>query len=245
MMTVKKVSDLTGVSVRTLQYYNKIGLLSPTELTDAGYRLYDNTALERLQQILLFRELEFPLKEIKAILDSPNYDSKKALSQQIELLELKKQHLENLINFARGIKMIGVRAVDFSAFDRTKIDEYAKKAREQWSDTDAYKEFIEKTKDRTQEEDELLAEGFMSLFVEFGTMKNESPDSDKAQLQVKKIQDYITEHLYTCTNTILASLGKMYAGGGELTDNIDNSCGNGTAAFVAKAIEFYCAKRKE
>ena len=245
MMTVKKVSDLTGVSVRTLQYYDKIGLLSPSELTDAGYRLYDDTALERLQQILLFRELEFPLKEIKAILDSPNFDSKKALSQQIELLELKKQHLENLINFARGIKMIGVRAVDFSAFDRTKIDEYAKKAREQWSDTDAYKEFIEKTKDRTQEEDELLAEGFMSLFVEFGTMKNESSDSDKVQLQVKKIQDYITEHLYTCTDTILASLGKMYAGGGELTDNIDNSCGNGTAAFVAKAIEYYCAKRKE
>lgn len=245
MMTVKKVSDLTGVSVRTLQYYDKIGLLSPSELTDAGYRLYDDTALERLQQILLFRELEFPLKEIKAILDSPNFDSKKALSQQIELLELKKQHLENLINFARGIKMIGVRAVDFSAFDKTKIDEYAKKAREQWSDTDAYKEFIEKTKDRTQEEDELLAEGFMSLFVEFGTMKNESPDSDKVQLQVKKIQDYITEHLYTCTDTILASLGKMYAGGGELTDNIDNSCGKGTAAFVAKSIEYYCAKRKE
>lgn len=245
MMTVKKVSDLTGVSVRTLQYYDKIGLLSPSELTDAGYRLYDDTALERLQQILLFRELEFPLKEIKAILDSPNFDSKKALSQQIELLELKKQHLENLINFARGIKMIGVRAVDFSAFDRTKIDEYAKKAREQWSDTDAYKEFIEKTKDRTQEEDELLAEGFMSLFVEFGTMKNESPDSDKVQLQVKKIQDYITEHLYTCTDTILALLGKMYVGGGDLTDNIDNSCGNGTAAFVAKAIEYYCAKRKE
>ncbi len=245
MMTVKRVSDLTGVSVRTLQYYDKIGLLSPTELTDAGYRLYDDTALERLQQILLFRELEFPLKEIKAILDSPNFDSKKALSQQIELLELKKQHLENLINFAREIKMIGVRAVDFSAFDRTKIDAYAKKAREQWGDTDAYKEFIEKTKDRTQEEDELLAEGFMSLFVEFGTMKNESPDSDKVQLQVKKIQDYITEHLYTCTDTILASLGKMYAGGGDLTDNIDNSCGNGTAAFVAKAIEYYCAKRKE
>ena len=243
MMTVKKVSDLTGVSVRTLQYYDKIGLLSPTELTDAGYRMYDDTALERLQQILLFRELEFPLKEIKAILDSPNFDSKKALSQQIELLELKKQHLENLINFARGIKMIGVRAVDFSAFDRTKMDEYAKKAREQWSDTVAYKEFIEKTKDRTQEEDAFLAEGFISLFVEFGTMKNESPDSDKVQLQVKKIQDYITEHLYTCTNTILASLGKMYAGGGELTDNIDNSCGNGTAAFVAKAIEYYCAKK--
>ncbi len=242
MMTVKEVSKLTGVSVRTLQYYDKIGLLQPTKYTDSGYRLYDDTALERLQQILLFRELEFPLKEIKAILDSTNFDGKKALSQQIELLELKKQHLENLINFARGIKMIGVRAVDFTVFDRSKIDEYAKRAREQWGNTDAYKEFVEKTKDRTQEEDDRLAEEFMELFVEFGTMRNESPDSERVQLQVKKIQDYITEHLYTCTDTILASLGKMYAGGGELTDNIDKSCGSGTAEFVSQAIKIYCKK---
>lgn len=240
MMTVKEVSKLTGVSVRTLQYYDKIGLLQPTKYTDSGYRLYDDTALERLQQILLFRELEFPLKEIKAILDNTNFDGKKALSQQIELLELKKQHLENLINFARGIKMIGVRAVDFTVFDRSKIDEYAKRTREQWGNTDAYKEFIEKTKDRTQEEDDRLAEEFMGLFVEFGTMKNEGPDSERVQLQVKKIQDYITEHLYTCTDTILASLGKMYAGGGELTDNIDKSCGSGTAEFVSQAIKIYC-----
>lgn len=242
MMTVKEVSKLAGVSVRTLQYYDKIGLLQPTKYTDSGYRLYDDTALERLQQILLFRELEFPLKEIKAILDSTNFDGKKALSQQIELLELKKQHLENLINFARGIKMIGVRAVDFTVFDRSKIDEYAKRTREQWGNTDAYKEFIEKTKDRTQEEDDRLAEEFMELFVEFGTMRNESPDSERVQLQVKKIQDYITEHLYTCTDTILASLGKMYAGGGELTDNIDKSCGSGTAEFVSQAIKIYCKK---
>lgn len=242
MMTVKEVSKLTGVSVRTLQYYDKIGLLQPTKYTDSGYRLYDDTALERLQQILLFRELEFPLKEIKAILDSTNFDGKKALSQQIELLELKKQHLENLINFARGIKMIGVRAVDFTVFDRSKIDEYAKRAREQWGNTDAYKEFVEKTKDRTQEEDDCLAEEFMELFVEFGTMRNESPDSERVQLQVKKIQDYITENLYTCTDTILASLGKMYAGGGELTDNIDKSCGSGTAEFVSQAIKIYCKK---
>ena len=242
MMTVKEVSKLTGVSVRTLQYYDKIGLLQPTKYTDSGYRLYDDTALERLQQILLFRELEFPLKEIKAILDSTNFDGKKALSQQIELLELKKQHLENLINFARGIKMIGVRAVDFTVFDRSKIDEYAKRTREQWGNTDAYKEFVEKTKDRTQEEDDRLAEEFMKLFVEFGTMRNEIPDSERVQLQVKKIQDYITEHLYTCTDTILASLGKMYAGGGELTDNIDKSCGSGTAEFVSQAIKIYCKK---
>ena len=163
MMTVKQVSELAGVSIRTLQYYDKIGLLSPSELTDAGYRLYDDTALERLQQILLFRELEFPLKDIKAILDSPDFDRKKALDQQIELLELKKQHLENLITFAREVKIIGVKAMNFKAFDKSKIDEYAKRAREEWGNTDAYKEYAEKTKDRTPEEDERLAEGFMEF----------------------------------------------------------------------------------
>ena len=93
-MTVNEVSKLTGVSIRTLHYYDEIGLLHPSEITEAGYRLYDDTALERLQQILLFRELEFPLKEIKGVLDAPNFDRNRALEQQIELLTMKKEHLE-------------------------------------------------------------------------------------------------------------------------------------------------------
>ena len=104
MMTVHEVSKLTGVSIRTLQYYDTIGLLKPDQYTESGYRLYDDTALERLQQILLFKELEFPLKEIKEIMDAPNFDRSKALEQQIELLTLKKEHRENLSDFARGIK---------------------------------------------------------------------------------------------------------------------------------------------
>lgn len=86
-MTVHEVSKLAGVSIRTLQYYDKIGLLHPTGYTDAGYRLYDDADLERLQHILLFRELEFPLKDIKAIINSPDFNRSKALEQQIELLE--------------------------------------------------------------------------------------------------------------------------------------------------------------
>ena len=101
MMTVNEVSKLTGVSIRTLQYYDTIGLLKPDGYTASGYRLYDDTALERLQQILLFKELEFPLKEIKRIIDAPDFDRDKALSQQIELLTMKKEHLEGLIAFAR------------------------------------------------------------------------------------------------------------------------------------------------
>ena len=242
MMTVNEVSKLSGVSIRTLHYYDTIGLLHPTEITEAGYRLYDDAALERLQQILLFRELEFPLKEIKKVLDAPNFDRNKALEQQIELLMLKKEHLENLINFARGIKMLGVKHMDFSAFDTRKMDEYSERAKEQWGKTDAYKEFEEKSKDWTKETTRDIASDFMKIFVVFGSMKEKDPADVEVQEQVKKLQDYITEHFYNCTTQILSGLGRMYTGGGEFTENIDKAGGEGTAAFTAKAIEIYCRK---
>ena len=137
MMTVNEVSKISGISVRTLHHYDHIGLLPATEVTKAGYRLYDESALERLQQILLFKALEFPLKEIKEILDSPNFDRSKALEQQIHLLELRKEHLQNLIDLARGIKEIGVKHMSFEAFDTKKIDEYAAQAKANWGKTDA------------------------------------------------------------------------------------------------------------
>ncbi|MDD6638187.1 MAG: MerR family transcriptional regulator [Lachnospiraceae bacterium] len=240
MMTVNEVSKLTGVSIRTLQYYDTIGLLKPAEYTESGYRLYDDTALERLQQILLFKELEFPLKEIKEIIDAPNFDRNKALEQQIELLTMKKEHLENLINFARGIKWLGVKQMDFTVFDTKKIDEYSKRAKEQWGKTPEYKEFEEKSKDWTDEYQQGMLKDFMQIFVEFGEMKSMDPADEKVQLQVKKLQDYITEHFYNCTKEILSCLGKMYSGGGEFTENIDKAGGEGTAEFSAKAIEIYC-----
>ena len=240
MMTVNEVSKLTGVSIRTLQYYDTIGLLPPAGYTKAGYRLYDDAAMERLQQILLFRELEFPLKEIKRILDSPHFDRNRALEQQIELLTMKKEHLENLILFARGIKGIGVKYMDFRAFDTKKIDEYSKLAKEQWGHTAEYKEYEEKTKSWTKDDEDAVADEFMKIFVEFGQMKEMDPLDESVQAQVKKLQDYITEHFYTCSPKILNGLGKMYAGGGELTENIDAAGGTGTAEFASKAIDLYC-----
>ena len=153
MMTVKEVSKLTGVSIRALQYYDKIGLMKPTGYTQSGYRLYDDTALEKLQQILLFRELEFPLKEIKEIISSADFDREKALEQQITLLTMKKEHLENLISLAREIRYKGEQTMDFSAFDTSKIDEYTRRAKEQWGNTAEYKESEEKAKGRTKEEE--------------------------------------------------------------------------------------------
>ena len=239
MITVNEVSKLTGVSIRTLHYYDEIHLLKPTKITESGYRLYDEDSLERLQQILLFRELEFPLKEIKQILDSPGFDRQKALEQQIELLTLKKEHLENLILFARGIHGIGVRTIDFSAFDTKKLDEYAKKAKETWQHTDAYKEFEEKDKKRGKEDNKALMKELMDIFVDFGKMKDLDPASEEAQTQVRVLQTYITEHFYKCTPQILSGLGQMYACGGEFTENIDAAGGEGTAEFVNRAIQVY------
>ena len=237
---VNEVSKLTGVSIRTLQYYDKIGLLHPAKYTEAGYRLYDDAALETLQQILLFRELEFSLKDIKEIISCPDFDRSKALEQQIELLTLKKEHIENLIDLAKGIKLLGVRKLAFDAFDTSKIDEYAARAKASWGTTAAYREFEEKTKGRTKEEDQKIYQGMIDIFGEFGKIRNTDPSSGEAQALVKKLQGYITEHMYTCTKEILSGLGKMYAGSGEFTKNIDSYGGEGTAEFASQAIEIYC-----
>jgi len=241
MRTVKEVSTLTGVSVRTLHHYDAIGLLKPTEVTEAGYRLYDDAALSRLQSILLFRELQFPLKEIRAILDSPSFDRNKALLQQIELLTLKKEHLENLITLARGMKLTGVKYMDFTAFDTKKLDEYAKRAKASWGNTPEYQAFMEKDKNRTAEDNNTLAADMMAIFAEFGSIRETDPASPEARALVKKLQAFITEHFYPCSDKILLSLGKMYAGGGEFTENIDKAGGEGTGEFAYKAIAAYCS----
>ena len=240
MMTVHEVHTLTGVSIRTLQYYDRIGLLPPAARTDAGYRLYDDAALERLQQILLFRELEFSLKEIQSILQSPNFDREKALEQQIRLLTLKREHLDNLIAFARGFKQVGGKNMNFSAFDTEKMDAYTAQAKAQWQHTEAYQEFSEKNKGRSKEAEEALARGLMSIFADFGRCKAADPASPEAQALVKRLQSYITEHYYRCTSEMLRSLGAMYGAGGEFTENIDRAGGEGTAKFAERAIAAYC-----
>ena len=242
MMTVHEVSKLTGVSIRTLQYYDKIGLMKPTGYTQSGYRLYDDTALETLQQILLFRELEFPLKEIKRIITSADFEKEKALEQQITLLTMKKEHLENLIGLAREIRYKGEQTMDFSAFDTSKIDEYTRRAKEQWGNTAEYKESEEKAKGRTKEEEKDMMVQFMQIFTEFGAIKDQAPNGAEAQSQVKKLQDYITEHFYQCSDEILSGLGQMYAADGEFKENIDRAGGEGTAVFVSDAICCFCGE---
>ena len=120
MKTVKDVSEITGVSIRTLRYYDEIGLLKPTELTKAGYRLYDNKALEKLQEIMFFRELEIPLIDIKKIMDNPNYDKEQALLTQKSLLEQKRNRLNGIIELITDV-MKGVNTMSFEAFSNEEV----------------------------------------------------------------------------------------------------------------------------
>lgn len=120
MKTVKEVSEITGISIRTLRYYDEIGLLKPTQLTEAGYRLYDNKALEKLQEIMFFRELEIPLSYIKEIIVNPNYDKEQALINQKSLLEHKQNRLAGIIELIDNV-IKGVNTMSFEAFNNDDI----------------------------------------------------------------------------------------------------------------------------
>lgn len=245
MKTATQVAALTGVSVRTLRYYDTIGLLKPTTLTEGGYRLYDEEALEKLYLILIYRELGFPLKEIGEILTARDYDRNHILERQISLLEQKKAHTQNLIHFALGLKLTGVRYLECENFKVGKLDDYCAQAEALYGKTEAYRESQEKAKGRTREQEADLGKQTMALFTQLGQMKNLSPDHREVQAWVKSLQDFFTENFYNCTDQILLGLGDLYAGGGSMTENIDDAGGKGTGEFARKAIRVYCGVGEE
>ena len=252
MMTVHEVSKISGLSVRTLHHYDKIGLFRPSSHSDAGYRLYDDASLERLLFIMLYRTLGFPLEEIKSILDSRHYDRNAALRQQIEMLTLKKEHLENMIALAQGLLWRGTNLVnsgtvtdrDFEMLDSGNLAKTMQEAKESVTQSDLYKEFAKKNKRSSKKENERLEKEMLSFFAGFGKVRSSDPASKKVQRMVKELNDFITEHFYTCTPEILAYLGRVYAGGGEFTETIDAAGGEGTGAFASEAIRIYCDKLK-
>lgn len=241
MKTVHEVCELTGLTPRTLHHYDAIGLLKPAVVTEAGYRLYDDEALKRLQTILLFRELEFPLKDIKAILDDRNFDQQEALEQQVKLLELRIGQLQRLVELAKTIQK-GGSDMSFQAFDRTELDQYAQEVKERWGGTAAYAESREKLKGKTKEEVDAMGAEMMDIFARLGRMQGQKADSPEVQALITELQTFISAHYYHCTDEILAGLGEMYVADERMRANIDRSGGEGTAAFAARAIQEHIKK---
>jgi len=237
---VKEVADLTGLSIRTLHHYDQIGLLSPRDRSAAGYRRYSEEDLKKLTAILFFRELGFPLSEIKAILSHPDFDLTAALDDQIKLLELKRDRLNTMIDKARTLREKGFTTTDMNMFDTKAIDTYAAEVKERWGHTDAYRAF--QAKNATADENQAAGDALMALFAALGQLKNEDPAAPTVQAAVQAIQDHISAHFYPCSKEIFAGLGQMYAADDRFRENIDRAGGEGTARFAAEAIAIFCQK---
>lgn len=242
MKTVKEVSNITKVSVRTLHYYDEIGLLQPAKISNSGYRLYDDENLQTLQQILFFKELNFSLKEIKEIISNPNFDRTKALISHKELLKAKMERFNNLIHLIDGI-LKGETDMSFKQFDNSEIQnmqkQYQSEAKEKYGNTEAFIEYENKTSKygkcdwkRINDEAEEIYKGFIENM-------DKGVESGNVQCLVKDWQKYISKNFYNCTIDILEGLGQMYVSDERFTKNIDKYK-SGLALFMSKAIEIYC-----
>ena len=211
MMTIKGISTLTGISTRTLRYYDSIGLLCPTEKTEAGYRLYDENALERLQQILYIRELDFPLKSIKEIIENPTLDRLEILQMQKEMLLKEKRHLECLIaSIDQTVQ--GTNAMDFSVFSKDETEELFQSmldhmpenmkeiALEEFGSVDQWREhYIEAvSKEKVQKQYAKMVEWYGGKEAYISSVKN--PVSKEVAESYQKRIDHILEKLSSKQN---------------------------------------------
>lgn len=239
-MQISDFAALTGVSIRTLHYYDEIGLLPPARVDGlTGYRYYDGESLLRMQEILFYRELDFPLKRIRQILSSPDYNKEAALREQQQLLRLKKARLEKLIAAIDGaVKGENV----MTAFDNTDVEAWKAEAQARWGQTAAWQEHAEKTRRYTSADWRSVAGGLEDVFAAFAQARSEgaAPGDPRSQALVRRLQQHITDTCYTCTTEILAGLGQTYAADERFRRNIDRH-GEGTADFVAEAIAAFCA----
>lgn len=243
-LKINEVAKLTGVTVRTLHYYDEIGLLKPSKVSEASYRLYDDDAIELLQQILFFKELDFPLNEIKEIVKSASFDRTEALKKHKELLIKKRKRIDRLIKLVDKT-IEGECNMSFKEFDNIDFEnakkKYAKEVKERWGKTDAYVESETKTKNYGKEQWQQVNEEGGDILKAFAENREKGADSKEVQALVKEWQDYITKRFYKCTNEILKCLGLMYLEDERFKENID-SYGKGTAEFISQAIAIYCTK---
>ncbi len=248
---VKEVADMVGVSVRTLHHYDQIGLLRPESVSPAGYRLYSDNDLERLQQVLFFKELGFSLQESKDIINKPGFDRKEALSAHKNLLIEKKNRLEKIIsNVEQTIGAIeGGRQMDkkemFEAFDMSEIErhkeKYAEEAEQKYGHTDAFRESQKKTAQYTKEDWTAIMNQGNELYTRIASKMDRGPEDPQVQEAVAQWRQHITNSFYNCTLEIFRGLGDLYVNDERFTANIDQ-IKPGLARFLREAINIYCNK---
>lgn len=241
--SISEMAKMSGVSVRTLHYYDEIGLLKPSEvISETGYRYYDEDSLVKLQQILFYRELDFSLKEIMKMMQASDYNREEAFIRQRELLKLKRKRLDKLIGLLDA-NLEGENMMSFEEFDTTEIEEakekYAKEVKDKWGTTDAYAQSQKKTAGYGKDDWKKVTEQMDELLKKFAQHLGESPQCEEVQLLVGQWQQHITDAYYDCTKEVLAGLGQMYVADERFMKNMDKF-GAGTAKLMSDAIAVYC-----
>lgn len=240
--TIKAVADIAGISVRTLHHYDAIGLLKPADVSASGYRLYSRGDLERLQQILFFRELGFALEEIKEIIDRPGFDRSAALRKHRQLLVERRERLTALIAsvdrtltaMERGVTMDEKDM--FEGFDQSKYEE---EARQRWGHTDAYKESMRRTKHYTKEDWDAIKAESGEIQQGLADLMDRAPADPAVQELIGRWRKLISERFYNCSIDMLRGLGEAYVADERFTAFYEK-VRPGMAKFLKAAIDVYC-----
>lgn len=246
-MKVKEVADLVGISVRTLHHYDEIGLLTPSSITEAGYRVYSDQNLETLQQILFFRELDFPLKQIKEIINSPSYDREEALLMQRKMLLLERTRIDKVIRtidktikHRKGeVKMTNKEK--FEGFDFSQ-NPYEQEARERWGNK-AVDKSNAKLNSMSKDEKKVFEEEFNHIYKNLAKIRHQSPGSEAAQKGIKQWYDFLNR-MGNYSLDAFKGLGQMYVDDERFTKNIDQF-GDGLATFMRDAMAIYADNNQE
>ena len=228
---IKEVADMVGISVRTLHHYDQVGILKPNSITPAGYRIYTDDDLERLQQVLFFKELDFTLLEIKEIIDNPDFDRKHALKTHRELLIEKKKRLDKIIKSVDktidyidgGIDMN--KNEMFEGFDVSEIavhkERYAEETKRKYGDSDAYKESLRKTSKYTKGDWARINATNGKINEKIIANMDNGIDNSEVQNAVAELRQHITDNFYNCTIEIFRGLADLYVNDERFTANID------------------------
>ena len=242
-MRINEVVKITGVSARTLQYYDEIGLLIPQKL-DNGYRDYSEENLEKLQKILFYRFLKFKLNDIRELLEG-DFDNLKILEQQRELILREKEkfevilhNIEKTISNYKGEKTMTIEE-KFNGFKKEDLNKYENQAVEKYG-----KDTIEESKKRQSGREEIVTEEFNEVFRSMAKFKDENVDVAEKEVQskVEDLYNNMNEYAFDCSIEVFSYIGKGYVHNPEFKKNIDKF-GEGVAEYTSKAIEKYCSDR--
>ncbi|MFI9611459.1 MerR family transcriptional regulator [Streptomyces sp. NPDC052023] len=249
--SVGQVAGYAGVTVRTLHHYDEIGLLAPSERSHAGHRRYSDADLDRLQQILFYRELGFPLDEVAALLDDPAADPRAHLRRQHELLTARIEKLQKMaaaVEHAMEARNMGINLTPeekFEVFGDHDPDQYEDEVRERWGNTDAYRQSRERTASYTKEDWKRVNEEFGAIHLRMAELMaaGTPADSEAAMDTAEEHRLFITRSYYDCSHEMHGCLGEMYVSDPRFTATYDK-IRPGLAVYLRDAIKANAARRE-